>query len=57
MFERKIAKSIAAASGGALTAAEAEAALEILKEKKMGDVALPCFKYVRTLRKAPPVIA
>lgn len=57
MFEREIAKSIADASGGAITAAEAEAALEIPKEKKMGDVALPCFKFARTLRKAPPVIA
>lgn len=57
MFEREIAQSIAAASAGAVSANEAEAALEIPKDKKMGDVALPCFKFARTLRKAPPVIA
>ena len=57
MFEKEIANGIAAASGGALTAAEVAAALEIPKESKLGDLALPCFKFARSLRKAPPVIA
>lgn len=57
MFEKEIAASIAAASAGAVTAAEAEEALEVPKDKKMGDLALPCFKFARTLKKAPPVIA
>lgn len=57
MFEKEIAANIAAASAGAVTAAEAEAALEVPKDKKMGDLALPCFKFARTLKKAPPVIA
>lgn len=57
MFEKEIAKAIAAAAGGALTEEEISAALEIPKESKLGDMALPCFKFARVLRKAPPVIA
>ena len=57
MFEKEIAKSIAAASAGALDAGEVEAALEVPKDAKMGDLALPCFKFARTMRKAPPAIA
>ena len=26
-------------------------------DDKMGDLALPCFKFAKTLRKAPPMIA
>ena len=39
---------------------DAETVLEMLEyppDTTMGDVALPCFKLSRTLRKAPPVIA
>ena len=57
MFEREIAESVAAASAGALTPEEVQAALEIPKDAKLGDLALPCFKFARTMRKAPPVIA
>ena len=57
MFEKEIAASIAAASAGALTPEEVQAALETPKDAKMGDLALPCFKFARTMRKAPPVIA
>ena len=57
MFEKEIAKSIALASGGSITEEEAAAALEIPKDKSMGDLALPCFKFARTLKKAPPAIA
>ena len=57
MFEKEIAKSIAAASGGALAEAEVEAALETPKESRLGDLALPCFKFAKNLRKAPPLIA
>lgn len=31
--------------------------LEYPPDKEMGDIALPCFKLSKTLRKAPPVIA
>lgn len=31
--------------------------IEIPPDKKMGDLALPCFKLSRVLRKAPPMIA
>ena len=31
--------------------------LEIPADRKMGDIALPCFKLSRMLKKAPPVIA
>ena len=57
MFEREIAESVAAASAGALALEEVQAALEIPKDAKLGDLALPCFKFARTMRKAPPVIA
>lgn len=57
MFEKVITAAIAAAAGGALSAEEISAALEIPKESRLGDVALPCFKFARTLRKAPPAIA
>lgn len=32
-------------------------AVEIPPEKKMGDLAFPCFVLAKTLRKAPPIIA
>ena len=57
MFEKEITAAIAAAAGGALAEEEISAALEIPKESKLGDIALPCFKFARTLRKAPAAIA
>ena len=57
MFEKELAAEIAKASAGVLTEEEVQNALEVPKESKMGDLALPCFKFARTLRKAPPAIA
>ena len=36
---------------------EVAAFLEIPQDNKMGDFALPCFRFAKTMRKAPPVIA
>ena len=36
---------------------EIAASFEYPADKKMGDIALPCFKLSRILRKAPPMIA
>ncbi len=54
MFERQLA---AALSKEGMTEEEILNALEIPKEAKLGDICLPCFKFARTLRQAPPVIA
>lgn len=62
MYQMKsmIAEAILSAladAGGALTAAELSEALEYPPNPEMGDLAFPCFKLSRTLRKAPPAIA
>lgn len=59
MYQMKsmIAEAILSAladAGGALTAAELSEALEYPPNPEMGDLAFPCFKLSRTLRKAPP---
>ena len=40
-----------------MTAEDIAAMLEYPADKKMGDLALPCFKLSKILRKAPPMIA
>ena len=40
-----------------LAASELSAMLEYPPNKDMGDLAFPCFKLSKSLRKAPPVIA
>lgn len=40
-----------------ITAAEIVEAFETPKDSKLGDVCLPCFKFAKKLRKAPPQIA
>ncbi len=42
---------------GLLSADEIFAMLEYPPDSSMGDIALPCFRLSRTLRKAPPMIA
>lgn len=54
MFERELADALAYEG---LSAEEIFGALETPKEAKMGDICLPCFKFARTLRLAPPIIA
>lgn len=52
----KVAGNIKAACPE-LSDADIESMLEVPADRKMGDIALPCFKLSRVLRKAPPVIA
>lgn len=54
MFEKEL--SIALAVEG-LQESDVLCALETPKESKLGDICLPCFKFARTMRLAPPVIA
>ncbi|MCB0347312.1 MAG: arginine--tRNA ligase [Bdellovibrionales bacterium] len=39
------------------TAAEIESLIELPKDLKMGDLAVPCFIFAKELKKGPPVIA
>ncbi|HTL52520.1 MAG TPA: arginine--tRNA ligase, partial [Planctomycetota bacterium] len=50
-----VAEALAAALN--IPAAEAAAALAVPQDQKMGDLALPCFKFAKILKKAPPAIA
>ena len=34
-----------------------ESAMEVPKDRKLGDLAFPCFRLAKELRKAPPLIA
>ncbi len=54
MFEKEI--SVALAVEG-LSEQDVYSALEVPKEAKLGDLCLPCFKFSRALRQAPPAIA
>ncbi|MGH7145704.1 MAG: arginine--tRNA ligase [Planctomycetota bacterium] len=52
-------ETVAAALAAALSIppAEAAAALTVPPDPKLGDLALPCFKFAKQLKKAPPAIA
>lgn len=54
MFEKELTDALAVEG---LSAQDVQSALETPKEAKMGDICLPCFKFARTMRLAPPVIA
>lgn len=54
MFEKEIAKNIKIEG---MTAADIENMFETPKDESMGDVALPCFKLSKMLRKSPAAIA
>lgn len=54
MFEKELTDALAVEG---LSAQDVQSALETPKEAKMGDISLPCFKFARTMRLAPPVIA
>ena len=56
-LSEKLASVMEAQFGNAPAAEELCAMLEYPPDNTMGDIALPCFKLSRTLRKAPPVIA
>ncbi len=54
----KLEKAIAALSPDAgLTAEEIVALLEYPPDAEMGDIAFPCFRLSKVMRKAPPMIA
>lgn len=54
MYEKEL--SIALAVEG-LSEQDVQNVLETPKESKLGDICLPCFKFARTMRLAPPAIA
>ena len=58
MIAEKLTDGIASLGApGALTADELISMLEYPPDEGMGDLALPCFKLSRTLRRAPVQIA
>ncbi|MBR1443475.1 MAG: arginine--tRNA ligase [Firmicutes bacterium] len=54
-FKMEAAKAIAAAAN--MNIDEIIDIIEVPADTKMGDLAFPCFKLAKTLRKAPPMIA
>lgn len=56
-IKQQIAAALAEAAGGACAASEIAAALEYPPSAEMGDLAFPCFRLSRALKKAPPAIA
>ncbi len=54
MFEIELSKALAVEG---LSEDDVLGALETPKEAKLGDICLPCFKFARTMRLAPPLIA
>lgn len=54
MYEIQLSKALAATGLGEQDILDA---LEKPKEAKLGDICLPCFKFARSLRLAPPAIA
>ena len=61
-FKKRIAESIAnsvssAFSGAVLTVEDVLALLEYPSDTSMGDIALPCFKLSKVLRRSPIQIA
>ena len=62
IFKKKVAAAIAAAidegfGEGLLSANDIESALEYPPDKAMGDLALPCFRLAKALRRSPVQIA
>lgn len=54
MFEKELSQALAVEG---LTQSDVYDALETPKEGKLGDISLPCFKFAKAMRCAPPVIA
>ena len=57
MDEKKIVSALIAATNENIDEEFVYASLETPPDRKLGDIAFPCFKLARTLRKAPPLIA
>ena len=56
-LKKLIAEEIAALTEGALSSEEIAATLEYPPDATMGDLALPCFKFAKAMRKSPVMIA
>ena len=56
-IKKQIAEALSAAAGGAIEAAAVQDALEYPPNPDMGDLAFPCFRLSKVMRKAPPAIA
>ncbi len=57
MDKKAIAASLIAAADENIDAELVYGAMETPPDRRMGDLAFPCFRLARTLRKAPPAIA
>ena len=53
-YRKHIAEKLTATN---IPAEEIEAAIAVPPDNKMGDYALPCFKFAKTMRKSPVAIA
>ncbi len=56
-IKNAIALAVSKALDGAVSVDDVLSAMEIPADSKNGDLAMPCFRFSRVLRKAPPVIA
>ncbi len=57
LIAQAISDALVKSFGAAVSADEIAAMLEFPPDTSMGDIAFPCFKLSRTLKKAPPAIA
>jgi len=57
VIKNRIASAVSTALGGAVSPEEVFAVIEAPADPKNGDLAMPCFRFSRVLRKAPPAIA
>ncbi len=56
-LKNKIATAVSTALQGAVSVEEVLAVFEVPVDSKNGDLAMPCFRFSKALRKAPPLIA
>ena len=56
-LKKKTAQAIFGLTGGVLSVDEIFSCLEYPPDSSMGDLALPCFRFAKTMRKNPAVIA
>ena len=56
-IKQTLASAVSAASGGAVSASDAGIWFEIPSDTKNGDLAFPCFRLAKVMRKPPALIA
>ena len=56
-IKKRIAEKVAELSDGALSSEEIALLLEYPPDSTMGDLALPCFKFAKAMRKSPMMLA